>query len=203
MYQMGKSSSSSSAKALKNNKNIIGRQQQQQAQCKKHSKHKQSPGVCSLCLSEKLSKVPPTTSRSAMIRARARVYYHSSSSSSSSSDLSSGCDSYASPTVASPTRHHRRIVSDVRAMNVKEDNITNEVVFSKSKSMAHVEKEKTNKKKNNNVGRFWTNLLRLGRNDQKRVNAEVIDRKVLIKSRSSSSSLQQPPLPSSSTVVAY
>lgn len=193
----------------------IGRQQ-----CKKHPKHRQSPGVCSLCLSDKLSKVSTagTASRSAMIRARARVYYHSSSSSSLSSSYDSSC---ASSTAASPlhvaaTAHHRRIVSDVRgAVNAMEENGGGSF-FSKSKSMAYVGKErlvlrsdndgvdddKKKRMKKNHVKRLWYNLLRLGRNEQKRVNnAEDIDhRKMLMISQQH----QQPyHLASSSTMFVH
>ncbi|XP_021743610.1 uncharacterized protein LOC110709695 [Chenopodium quinoa] len=182
---------------------MMGRQQ-----CKKHPKHRQSPGVCSLCLSDKLSKVSNsgTASRSAIIRARARVYYESSSSSSLSS-------SYDSSTAASPVHHvvisgarHRRIVSDVRANNVIGYNTNSKggSVFSKSKSMAHVEKERLrsddsnnydDKKKNmkKNVKKLWANLLRLGRNEEKRVNAHVNDRKIF----------QPHQLQSSSSMVVY
>ncbi|XP_021740271.1 uncharacterized protein LOC110706633 [Chenopodium quinoa] len=180
---------------------MMGRQQ-----CKKHPKHRQSPGVCSLCLSDKLSKVSNsgTASRSAIIRARARVYYQSSSSSSLSSSYDS---SNASSTGASPVHHvlsgarHRRIVSDVRAnVVVGKDgyniNSKGDSVFSKSKSMAHVEKYDDKKKnmKKNNVRRLWANLLRLGRNEEKRDNvAQVNDRKIF----------QPHQLQSSSSMVVY
>ena len=148
-------------------------------QCKKHPKHRQCPGVCSLCLSEKLSKISSNNnnsrSRAAMIKARARVYYHSSSSSSLSS--SSYESSYASSKAASPLHEaarHRRIVSDLRtAKNKDQDN--GRLFFSKSKSMAaendkfksFPDDKKMMKKKKNNVSKIWDNFFRFGRNDQK------------------------------------
>ncbi|KAE8656101.1 Detected protein of unknown function [Hibiscus syriacus] len=52
--------------------------------CKRHPKHKQSPGVCSLCLAQKLTQLSTHSSTLA------------SSSSSSSSSLSSYCSSSSS-----------------------------------------------------------------------------------------------------------
>lgn len=49
--------------------------------CKKHPKHKQNPGVCSVCLSEKLSLLSKTS--------RSNTTTHVTSSCSSSSSLSS------------------------------------------------------------------------------------------------------------------
>ncbi|KAK8624210.1 hypothetical protein V6N13_065563 [Hibiscus sabdariffa] len=67
-----------------------------QACCKKHPKHRQSPGVCSLCLKEKLSRLPASSSsrRPTII----------ASSCSSSSSLSSYCSSSSS---SSPMHRYR------------------------------------------------------------------------------------------------
>ncbi|KAK9742653.1 hypothetical protein RND81_03G188700 [Saponaria officinalis] len=122
-------------------------------QCKKHPKHKQSPGVCSLCLSEKLSRVS-TCSRGQMA-SRARAYYYCSSSSlSSSEDESSYASSCVSPTLHEDG-HHRRIASDVK-LNINK-------YLSKSKSMPLVEVVQENKKKV--VGGFWSKFLRPRRNN--------------------------------------
>ncbi|KAJ9166543.1 hypothetical protein P3X46_021283 [Hevea brasiliensis] len=62
--------------------------------CKKHPKHKQSPGVCSICLSEKLSQLSTSCS------SRTTSSYNamdSVSSSSLSSYSSSSCSSSSSP----------------------------------------------------------------------------------------------------------
>lgn len=69
--------------------------------CKKHPKHKQSPGVCSLCLQKKLSKLPTSNSRatytttvsscSSSYISSLSSYYSSSSASSCSSPLHGYC----------------------------------------------------------------------------------------------------------------
>ncbi|XP_047306616.1 uncharacterized protein LOC124910036 [Impatiens glandulifera] len=64
------------------------------ASCKKHPKHKQSPGVCSICLNDKLSKISSTSSL--------RKYNTRSSCSSSLSSISS-ISSDASPV---PYQHY-------------------------------------------------------------------------------------------------
>ncbi|KAM7253338.1 hypothetical protein ACFE04_025956 [Oxalis oulophora] len=69
----------------------------QLANCKRHPKHKQSPGVCSLCLREKLSHLQSSsTSRSLSIQdsccsttSSLSSYYSSCSSTSSTSYISS------------------------------------------------------------------------------------------------------------------
>ncbi|KAL9234292.1 hypothetical protein vseg_009177 [Gypsophila vaccaria] len=121
-------------------------------QCKKHPKHKQSPGVCSLCLGEKLSRVSSTCSRGQQMASRARAYYYCSSSSvSSSEDESSYVSSCASPALHHEDEgRHRRIDSNVNLNIVK--------YLCKSKSMAFGEVEENNKKKV--VGGFWSKLLR-------------------------------------------
>lgn len=69
--------------------------------CKKHSKHRQSAGVCSLCLREKLTQlsiiVPTITSSSSRSPSLS-----SQSSSESSSYVSSLSSSYLSSSCASP-----------------------------------------------------------------------------------------------------
>ncbi|KAF5818576.1 putative protein OCTOPUS [Helianthus annuus] len=72
--------------------------------CKKHPKHRQSPGICSLCLRERLSKISSSSS-SAVTNAS------SSSSSSSISSISSAYSSQntsnASSYAASPLPSYR------------------------------------------------------------------------------------------------
>ena len=67
-----------------------------QTQCKKHPKHLQPPGVCSMCLRDRLSKLITTSSR-----AKTTNMASSSSSCSSLSSLSSCC----SPCEPSPVHH--------------------------------------------------------------------------------------------------
>ncbi|KAK7321207.1 hypothetical protein VNO77_31598 [Canavalia gladiata] len=61
--------------------------------CKKHPKHHQSPGVCSLCLREKLIQLSSSNS----CRKTSSIITSSSSSSLSSYYSSSSTSSYASP----------------------------------------------------------------------------------------------------------
>ncbi|KAL2339945.1 hypothetical protein Fmac_007885 [Flemingia macrophylla] len=72
-------------------KDIVGRFNPH-GRCKKHPKHRQSPGVCSLCLRDKLSQLSTPSSSSR------KVTSLSSSSSSLSSYDSSSASSCASPT---------------------------------------------------------------------------------------------------------
>ncbi|XP_054789265.1 uncharacterized protein LOC129294798 [Prosopis cineraria] len=82
-------------RSSKHKNNVVGRFRHD-AGCKKHPKHHQSPGVCSLCLRERLSQLSaPSTSRAAPPPSSAAT---SSSVSSLSSYYSSSCaSSCASP----------------------------------------------------------------------------------------------------------
>lgn len=73
------------------------------ARCKKHSKHRQSPGVCSLCLRERLTQLSVPSSRTPS----------SAMSSSSSSSLSSYHSSTSASSSASPM-HHFSFTTDAR-----------------------------------------------------------------------------------------
>ncbi|XP_027333683.1 uncharacterized protein LOC113848396 [Abrus precatorius] len=78
--------------------NVIGRVKQN-GRCKKHPKHRQSPGVCSLCLREKLTQL--SSSNNPRRRTSSIIIANSSSSSSSLSSSyyssSSSGSSCASP----------------------------------------------------------------------------------------------------------
>ncbi|BAT78497.1 uncharacterized protein LOC124845729 [Vigna umbellata] len=80
-------------------KDIIGRFMLH-ARCKKHPKHRQSPGVCSLCLRDKLSQLSSDSPSSSSSRKANSI--SSSPSSSVSSSVSSYSSSCASPTAALP-----------------------------------------------------------------------------------------------------
>ncbi|KAK7311644.1 hypothetical protein RJT34_09916 [Clitoria ternatea] len=69
--------------------------------CKKHPKHRQSPGVCSLCLRDKLSQLPSSSSNSSTKTNTLSC----DSSSVSSNSLSSYCSSSANSSCASPNSH--------------------------------------------------------------------------------------------------
>lgn len=72
--------------------------------CKKHPKHKQSPGVCSLCLREKLSQLPSTSSSSSRNALDSCCY-------SSSSSLSSYYSSSEASSCSSPTYNKYRVTT--------------------------------------------------------------------------------------------
>lgn len=105
------------------------------ALCKKHPKHRQSPGVCSICLNEKLSQLSNSDSSS-----RSR-----SSSSSLSSYVSSLSSSNAS-SCASPVVDYRRRLDERNSVRV----------FKKSRSMALVS---SSNKFGIVKGGFWSKLL--------------------------------------------
>ncbi|GMH21847.1 hypothetical protein Nepgr_023690 [Nepenthes gracilis] len=124
-------------------------------QCKKHPKHHQSPGVCSVCLTEKLSKLPTAGPRVTASAALPSCPSSSSSLSDLSSSYVSSCqsphDSYLSGC----------FVADARAPTFG--------VLNKSRSTAFVswiggggsrrEVKDYEKKKSG----FWFRLLRSGR----------------------------------------
>lgn len=76
---------------------VIGRVKRPNGRCKKHPKHHQSPGVCSLCLREKLTQLSASTSRTTT----------SACSSTSSSSLSSYYSSSSASSRASPMHRFR------------------------------------------------------------------------------------------------
>ncbi|KAL6962761.1 hypothetical protein U1Q18_037718 [Sarracenia purpurea var. burkii] len=85
--------------------NQIGRSKADAARCKKHPKHQQQPGVCSVCLSERLSQLSSTSSSSRTTMAAF------SPSSSSLSFLSSRCSS----SELSPVHRRFRLGSEAKA----------------------------------------------------------------------------------------
>ncbi|KAG5543941.1 hypothetical protein RHGRI_016632 [Rhododendron griersonianum] len=131
-----------------------------QTRCKKHPKHQQSPGVCSICLGERLSQISTSSSSSSR---RAVEAYCSSSSSSSLSSLSSSsrCSTSELSPVHHQHHHHHRVRSGTGA-GVKWSK-NNYMVFGKSRSMAFVgevgERIFKNKSSSSSSG-FWSKLLR-------------------------------------------
>ncbi|CAK9149045.1 unnamed protein product [Ilex paraguariensis] len=118
-------------------------------QCKKHPKHRQSPGICSVCLREKLSQLS-TSSRS-----NTATTISSCSSSSLSSLSSSNASSYSSPV----HRNHRvgleRRGSVGFTMNGRN-------VLSKSMSMAAFVPRRREGERRDQVKKssFWSKFLR-------------------------------------------
>ncbi|XP_010272981.1 PREDICTED: uncharacterized protein LOC104608638 [Nelumbo nucifera] len=117
-----------------------------QARCKKHPKHRQSPGVCSSCLRERLSQLSSATSR----RTTAASSCSSSLSSSPYSSDSSSCSSPLSQPNAS------QVKGPVCFLKSGNDGLM------RSRSIAFVTRNRiaaeiTDEKKK---GGFWSKLLR-------------------------------------------
>lgn len=118
--------------------------------CKKHPKHQQSPGVCSLCLTERLSQILSRRSSTATAGGS------SSCCSSSPSSLSSIYSSSSASSCSSPLGKSST-TSISFLFNGKN-------VLTKSRSVACVPRMKNgdyNDNKNKKKGRgFWSRLLR-------------------------------------------
>lgn len=91
---------SSKDKYKDRDRDIVGHFKKPDSRCKKHPKHRQSPGVCSLCLTEKLNQVSTSTSSSR----KTTLIAANSSSSSSVSSLSSYYSSSWASSCASPVQ---------------------------------------------------------------------------------------------------
>ncbi|KVI06837.1 pre-mRNA-splicing factor CWC22 homolog [Cynara cardunculus var. scolymus] len=151
--------------------------------CKKHPKHQQSPGVCSLCLRERLSKISSSSS------SRAVRDVPSSSSSSSVSSVSSvsssHCSSNAQSHMASPMHGHR---NPRKTYDFDDENSKGYVsLMKKSRSMAFfsekmVESDGKKKKKDG----FWSKLMmgsKRSHNTQKKRSKELEGSSRLMHSR--------------------
>lgn len=122
--------------------------------CKRHPKHRQSPGVCSICLKEKLAQLSGSDSSSSSSRAARSGSSSSSLSSYASSLSSSNASSCTSPAVD----FRRRLEPDARDSSVR--------FFGKSRSMAFVtrrRKEEPDRSAGEEVGigkgGFWSKFL--------------------------------------------
>lgn len=111
-----------------------------EGRCNKHPKHRQSPGVCSFCLRERLSHLSSSSSSSTNTRLSVSCSSSVSSHSSFSASLMSSSPPHLSSVLASATKG----------------------LFGRSRSMTVVARHGEgvvveNKKKK---GRFWSKLLR-------------------------------------------
>ncbi|KAA8538121.1 hypothetical protein F0562_027729 [Nyssa sinensis] len=123
--------------------------------CKKHPKHLQSPGVCSVCLGERLSQLSASSSRTTTT-----TMVTSSNSASSLSSLSS-LSSHYSPSELSPVRHRYRNASAAKGSSMSFLKISGKNVLTKSRSMAFVTRLREGKLKDGKKkGGFWSKLLR-------------------------------------------
>ncbi|KAI3682866.1 hypothetical protein L1987_83196 [Smallanthus sonchifolius] len=125
--------------------------------CKKHPKHEQSPGVCSVCLRERLSKISGSSSQTHV------TDVCSSSSSSSISSVSSVSSSRRSSYTASPMHGYR---NGNRKCDVEGKGYLS--FLRKSRSMAFVDVENDGnkkKKKKKKADGFWSKLMGLKRSN--------------------------------------
>ena len=143
--------------------------------CKKHPKHRQSPGVCSLCLRDKLVQLSASSS------SRTTSATAGSSCSSSASSLSSYYSSSSGSSCASPLHHPFPLTTEgKRSFSISL--LSSKQGLVKSRSMAVAprgdgEGSAVNKKSEKKSG-FWSKLLR-----PRSKRMEEKDAKVLVRSR--------------------
>ncbi|KAK1432212.1 hypothetical protein QVD17_09106 [Tagetes erecta] len=134
--------------------------------CSKHPKHQQSPGVCSMCLRERLSKISGSSSQAVT---NVSSSCSSSSVSSVSSVSSSHCSSNAPSYTASPMHGYR---NQSRMHDVERKGYLS--FLKKSRSMAFVSEKK--------IGEgFWSKLMGLKRSDnmkKRSMEEEIYERNV-------------------------
>lgn len=138
---------------LKRSKETMSRSRPD-GRCRKHPKHKQSPGVCSICLSDKLSQL--STSCSSRTTSSSTAVDSVSSSSSLSSYSSSSCSS-----PSSPMHRYRYGMEGKGSLSFL---LSGKNVLTKSRSMVFVTRIRCNKDKvsddNKKKGGFLSKLLR-------------------------------------------
>ncbi|CAI9753251.1 unnamed protein product [Fraxinus pennsylvanica] len=119
------------------------------APCKKHPKHRQSPGVCSICLREKLSQLSTNSS------SHSKVLSSLSSSYLSSLSSSSNISSYSSPVNGSSFR-----MASVARGSMSSLKSTGKDVLKKSRSMAFfLQRQKDVDNNGKSKSGFWWKLL--------------------------------------------
>lgn len=134
--------------------------------CKKHPKHQQSPGVCSICLSEKLSLLSKPSRNNITKKKKTinstRVYdeeEEEESWCSSSSYSPSQCSSCASSSASSsPVYDHQLMKSRsmaAAAVITSRRRIIRERISERTDEDCHFMKEKEKEKKS----KFWSKLL--------------------------------------------
>ncbi|KAL7135406.1 hypothetical protein ABFS83_11G093500 [Erythranthe nasuta] len=145
------------------------------AACKRHPKHRQSAGVCSICLNEKLSKL--TNNNNKKVFSKAVANYYSRSSSSDLSTLSSSNES----SYSSPVRNNRVEFYEAGKSKRVFKNIE---VLKKSRSMAFFfqrrkdEDENYEKKVEMKRG-FWSKLFVFPRRNVKLTRSKTTRERVI------------------------
>ncbi|XP_030528555.2 uncharacterized protein LOC115739552 [Rhodamnia argentea] len=116
LYRDGKTGEGPKGKLGEGNvrmENARARREAARWRCRKHPKHRQSTGVCSLCLSKKLSRLSSGSYLRGSTGANRR--YSCSSSPSSSSSLSSYHSSSESSSCSSPIHRYGRFAHEARS----------------------------------------------------------------------------------------
>lgn len=129
----------------------MGGRSKSEVLCRKHPKHRQSPGVCSICLRERLSQLS-TSSRSASTTV---------ASASSSSSLSSYSSHYSSSEASSCSSPMQRYRFDSDAKGSFSFLLSGKNMLTKSRSVAFVTRMRTgDANQRNKKSGFWSKLLR-------------------------------------------
>ncbi|KAK4753412.1 hypothetical protein SAY87_022210 [Trapa incisa] len=142
---------------------MVLRPKKPDVRCRKHPKHLQSPGVCSICLREKLARLlSGSGTSSTSFRGGARADDSSYSSSSSLSPYESS--SSASSTQMSPLRRYRSVKGPGLQFGRRSDE--NKDALTKSRSIAFFTRNRTGSKEedgenhdNKHKVRFWSRLI--------------------------------------------
>ncbi|XP_022766398.1 uncharacterized protein LOC111311287 [Durio zibethinus] len=126
--------------------------------CKRHPKHRQSPGVCSLCLREKLSQL------SAHSRSRRRTTTTIVASSCYSSSSLSSYHSSSSVSSSSSPMHRYRYTKDGKGTSFSLLLFSGKNILSKSRSVAFASRMRSKEgddhhKKEKKKGGFLSKLL--------------------------------------------
>ncbi|XP_022772292.1 uncharacterized protein LOC111314936 [Durio zibethinus] len=137
----------------RSSKDVAGGRSKPNEGCKRHPKHRQSPGVCSLCLTEKLSQLSANSS-SRCTTATKVAYSCSSSSSLSSYYSSSSSSSYSSP------MHCYRFTTEGKGTSFSLLLFSRKNILTKSRSVAFASRmrSKEGEDKNKKCG-FLSKLL--------------------------------------------
>ena len=149
----------SKMESLKRSKELMGRPKKADVnKCKKHPKHQQSPGVCSLCLKERLTQLSNSSSSR-----KNSTTTGSSCCSSTSSSLSSYYSSSSASSCSSPTMHRYRFEKEAGKSASISFLLNGKNVLTKSRSLAFIPRMKSGVDNDNDKkkkGGFWSNLLR-------------------------------------------
>ncbi|KAL8038247.1 hypothetical protein ABFX02_11G093500 [Erythranthe guttata] len=145
------------------------------AACKRHPKHRQSAGVCSICLNEKLLKLSNNNNKKVFSKVVAN-YYSRSSSSDLSTLSSSNESSYSSPVKNNRAEFYEAGKSKRVFKNIE--------VLKKSRSMAFFfqrrkDDDENYEKKVEMKRGFWSKLFMLPRRNVKLTRSKTTRERVI------------------------